>query len=80
MAGVFSGDRKIFTIIGVAEDVHITALYSDPPPLIITPRSRSRAGPVSGQLVSGSLAQRRFTLLFLAGFGLVSLVLAAIGL
>jgi predicted permease len=112
------GDREFFTIIGIAEDVHIAALDRDPPPMIydsmfqIESGASSRTAFVlrserSGQdmfsevqqqvwavdkdlpvyntttlrsLVSESLAQRRFTVLLLAAFGILALVLAAIGL
>ena len=112
------GDRGPFTIVGVAQDVHISALDADPPAMIYMPMFQlqtwtgghtafllrsARAGqnllPEIQQqvwsvdkelplyksttlagLVSVSLAQRRFTVLLLASFGGVALLLAAIGL
>ena len=99
------GDRGLFTIIGVAQDVHISALDADPPAMIYQSMFQMQtwtAGHTafllrtsrSGQdlfsevqqqvwsvdkelplyksttlatLVSDSLAQRRFTMLMLAG-------------
>ena len=112
------GDREFFTIVGVAADVHISALDADPPAMIydsmyqvesgasgrtafVLRADRSVAnvfGEVQRQvwsvdkdlpvysattmatLVSESLAQRRFTVLLLASFAVIALVLAAIGL
>ncbi len=114
----FWGDRGLFTIIGVAQDVHIFALDADPPPMIYQSMFQmqtwtaghtafllrtSRPGQdlfkevkqqvwsVDGQLplynsttlaelVSDSLAQRRFTMLLLGVFSMIALLLAAIGL
>ncbi len=112
------GDRGLFTIIGVAEDVHISALDADPPAMIYQPMFQmqtwtaghtafllrtDRAGQdlfnevqqqvwsidkdlplynstTLATLVSDSLAQRRFTMMLLAAFSAVALLLAAIGL
>jgi len=112
------GDRELFTIIGVAEDVHIVALDAAAPPMIYDSMFQIESGAssrtafvlrsqASGQdlfsavqkqvwsvdkdlpvyntttlaiLVSESLAQRRFTVLLLAAFSGLALVLAAIGL
>ncbi|MGA2430034.1 MAG: ABC transporter permease [Candidatus Acidiferrum sp.] len=38
------GDRGIFTIIGVAADVHISALDADPPPMIYNPMFQVESG------------------------------------
>jgi predicted permease len=112
------GDRAIFTIVGVAADVHIAALDADPPPMIYTSIFQVESG-ASGRnafvlrsrgndqglleevrqqvwsvdkdlpiyntttlenLVSESLAQRRFTVLLLGSFAVIAMVLAAIGL
>jgi putative ABC transport system permease protein len=112
------GDRAMFTIVGVAADVHIAALDADPPPMIYTSIFQVESG-ASGrnafvlrsngsdqglfqevqqqvwsvdkdlpiyntttleELVSESLAQRRFTVLLLGGFALIAMLLAAIGL
>jgi len=112
------GERDLFTIIGVAADVHISALDADPPPMIYMSMFQVESGgsarsafvlrseqsrqvvfsdvqqqiwavdkdlPVynttsMASLVSESLAQRRFTVLVLGTFGIVALLLAAIGL
>jgi len=112
------GDRGLFTIVGVANDVHISALDADPPAMIYQSMFQmqtwtaghtafllrtSRAGQdlfnevqqqvwsvdkdlplynstTLATLVSDSLAQRRFTMLLLAAFSVVALLLAAIGL
>jgi putative ABC transport system permease protein len=112
------GDRAVFTIVGVAADVHIAALDADPPPMIYTSIFQVESG-ASGRnafvlrstgnheglfqevqqrvwsvdkdlpiyntttlenLVSESLAQRRFTVLLLGSFAVIAMVLAAIGL
>ena len=39
------GDRGLFTIIGIAGDVHVSALDADPPPMIYTSRFQVRSGP-----------------------------------
>lgn len=114
----WGGDGTLFTIIGVAADVHISALDADPPPMIYMSAFQVQSGSAgrtalvlrsgeSGQvsfadvqrqiwavdkdlpvynttsmaaLVSESLAQRRFTVMLLGTFGMVALLLAAIGL
>ena len=112
------GNRDLFTIAGVAADVHISALDADPPPMIYTSMFQVESG-ASGRnafvvrsngeeqglfqevqqqvwsvdkdlpiyntttlekLVSGSLAQRRFTVLLLGSFAVIAVLLAAIGL
>ena len=112
------GNRAMFTIAGVAADVHISALDADPPPMIYTSMFQVESG-ASGRnafvlrsngmgqglfqevqqqvwsvdkdlpiyntttlanLVSESLAQRRFTVLLLGSFAVIAVVLAAIGL
>jgi len=112
------GDRNLFTIIGVAADVHISALDADPPPMIYDSMFQVESG-ASGRnafvlrsngeeqglfqevqqqvwsvdkdlpiyntttltnLVSESLAQRRFTVLLLGSFAAIAVLLAAIGL
>jgi predicted permease len=116
------GDRGLFTIIGVANDVHISALDADPPPMIYQSMFQVESGGSSrsafvirlsgsnsvvdagifsalqqqvwavdkdlptydsgtmDELVSVSLAQRRFTTLLMGGFALVALLLASVGL
>jgi predicted permease len=112
------GDMAIFTIIGVARDVHISALDADPPPMVYssifqiesgatgrmafvlrtTGASQGLVQEVQQQiwavdkdlpvyhsttleiLVSESLAQRRFIVVLLGCFGVIALILAAIGL
>lgn len=112
------GDREFFTVIGVAQDVHISALDADPPPMIymsmfqlqtwtaghtafvlradrsaqsLLPEVQQQIWSVDKELplyksttlsalVSESLAQRRFTVLLLATFAGIALLLAAIGL
>jgi len=112
------GDRDYFTIVGVAADVHISALDADPPAMIYDSMYQVESG-ASGHtafvlhaegsaenafeevrqqvwsvdkdlpmfsattmstLVSESLAQRRFSVLLLASFAVIALVLAAVGL
>jgi putative ABC transport system permease protein len=112
------GDLALFTIIGVAEDVHISALDADPPPMIYNSMFQVERG-ASGRtafvlrtngasqglvqevqqqiwavdkdlpvyhtttletLVAESLSQRRFTVVLLGSFGVIALILAAIGL
>jgi predicted permease len=112
------GGRWPFTIIGVAADVHISALDADPPPMIYDSMFQVESG-ASGRtafvlrttgvtqglfsavqravwsvdkelpvyksssladLVSESMAQRRFTVMLLGSFAVITLVLAAIGL
>ena len=112
------GDRAMFTIVGVAADVHIAALDADPPPMIYTSMFQVESG-ASGrnafvlrsngsdqglfqevqqqvwsvdkdlpiyntttleELVSDSLAQRRFTVLLLGSFAILAFSLYAIGL
>ena len=112
------GDRALFTIAGVAADVHVSALDADPPPMIYTSMFQVESG-ASGRnafvlrsngqgqglfqevqlqvwsvdkdlpiyntttlanLVSESLAQRRFTVLLLGSFAVIAVVLAAVGL
>lgn len=112
------GDRALFTIIGVAADVHISALDVDPPPMIYNSMFQVESG-ASGrtafivrtqgtalglfdalqrqvwsvdkdlpvyqsttlsELVSESVAQRRFTVFLLGTFAVLALLLAAIGL
>jgi putative ABC transport system permease protein len=112
------GDRGLFTIVGVAEDVHISALDADPPPMIYQSMFQmqtwtaghtafllrtNRAGQdlfsevqqqvwsidkelplynstTLATVVSDSLEERRFTMMLLAAFSGVALLLAAIGL
>ena len=112
------GDRALFTIVGVAQDVHIAALDADPPPMVYDSMFQVQSGasgrmalvfrtsgntqvpldevkrvvssidpdlPIYGVtslsiLVSDSLAQRKFTLLVLAGFAFIAALLAVIGL
>jgi putative ABC transport system permease protein len=112
------GDRGLFTVIGVAQDVHISALDADPPPMIymsmfqlqtwtaghtafllrtsrsgqdLLPEIQQQVWSIDkelplyksttlAELVSDSLAERRFTVLLLATFSGVALLLAAIGL
>ena len=116
------GDRGLFTIIGVANDVHISALDADPPAMIYQSMFQVESGGSSrsafvirlsgsnsivdtgifsalqqqvwavdkdlptydsgtmDELVSASLAQRRFTTLLMGGFALVALLLASVGL
>jgi len=112
------GDRALFTIIGVAEDVHVAALDADPPPMIYNSMFQVESGASSRTafvlrgtadaqglfhavqqevwavdkdlpvyntttletLVSESLSQRRFTVMLLASFAVIALMLAAIGL
>jgi len=112
------GDRALFTVIGVAEDVHISALDADPPPMIYNSIFQVESGatgrsafvlrtngasqglvqevqqqiwavdkdlPVYNTttletLVAESLSQRRFTVVLLGSFGVIALILAAIGL
>jgi predicted permease len=112
------GDRALFTIIGVAADVHVTSLDADAPPMVynsmfqvesgatgsmaLVLRGSSGVAPQMGEirsivwsldrdlplyretsletLVAESLAQRRFTVLLLAGFAVSALLLAAIGI
>jgi putative ABC transport system permease protein len=114
----WGGDGDFFTIIGIAADVHISALDSDPPPMIYLSTFQVESGgagrtafvlrsqqpgqilfnevqqrvwsidkdlPVynttsMASLVSESIAQRRFTVLLLSTFGVLALLLAAIGL
>jgi len=111
------GDREVFTIIGIASDVRISALDADPPPMIYQSMFQIDSGASSrtafelrtsntqglvdavqrqvwavdkdlplyhsttlANLVSESVAQRRFTALLLGSFALIALLLAAIGL
>ena len=112
------GNLKLYTVIGVVDDVRISALDADPPPMIYNSMFQTQSGASSrtayllrssrrGQdlfsevqrqvwsvdkdlplynsttlatLVSDSLAQRRFTMLLLAAFSAIALLLAAIGL
>ena len=112
------GDRGMFTIVGIVDDVHISALDADPPVMIYQPMFQLQtwtaghtafllrtARPTQdlfnevqqqvwsidkelplyksttlATLASDSLAQRRFTMLLLAAFSAVALLLAAIGL
>ena len=112
------GDRALFTVIGVAADVHISALDADPPPMIYysmfqvesavgghtafivrtAAATEGRFDAVQRQVwsvdkdlpvyqsttlaavVAESVAQRRFTVFLLGSFGVVALLLAAIGL
>ncbi len=114
----FWGDRGLFTIIGVVDDVHVFSLDADPPAMIyqsmfqmqtwtaghtafVLRSSRASQDLFSevqqqiwsidkdlplydsttlATLVSDSLAQRRFTMLLLAAFSGIALLLAAIGL
>jgi len=107
-----------FTVIGVAEDVHISALDADPTPMIYLSMFQVERGPAGRTafvmrtngtsqglvqevqqqiwavdkdlpvyntttletLVAESLSQRRFTVVLLGSFGVIALVLAAIGL
>ena len=112
------GDRGLFTIVGVVDDVHVFSLDADPPAMIYQSMFQmqtwtaghtafvlrtSRPGQdlfsevqqqvwsvdkelplykstTLATLVSDSLAQRRFTMMLLAAFSGVALLLAAIGL
>ncbi len=112
------GDMAIFTIIGVARDVHVSALDADPPPMVYSSIFQIESGATGrmafvlrtdgasqglvqevqrqiwavdkdlpvyhtaslNTLVAESLAQRRFTVVLLGSFGVIALILAAIGL
>ena len=115
------GDRALFTIVGVAGDVHISALDADPPPTIYNSMFQVQSGasertalilrlsparqrgqglyreiqqqiwsldrdlPVYHfttfeELISDSVAQRRFTTVLMLSFALIALALALIGL
>ena len=112
------GNLKLYTIIGVVDDVHISALDADPPPMIYNAMFQTQSGASSrtaflvrtsrsgqdlfsevqqqvwsvdrdlplynsttlAELVSDSVAQRRFTMLLLTAFSVVALLLAGIGL
>jgi predicted permease len=112
------GDREVFTIIGIASDVRISALDADPPPMIYQSMFQIESGASSrtaielrtsvnaqnlfhavqqkvwavdkdlplysstslADLVSESIAQKRFTALLLGSFALIALLLAAVGL
>jgi predicted permease len=112
------GDREVFTIIGIASDVRISALDADPPPMIYQSMFQVESGASSrtafelrtsvnsqglfdavqqkvwavdkdlplysstslADLVSESIAQKRFTALLLGSFALIALLLAAVGL
>jgi predicted permease len=116
------GDRDIFTIIGVAADVHVSALDADPGPMVYNSMFQVESGassrtafvlrlanadesvqqgifaalegriwsidkdlPLCGettlnQLLSASVAQRRFTMLLMVGFAAIALALAVVGL
>jgi len=112
------GNLKLYTVIGVVDDVHISALDADPPPMIYNSMFQTQSGASSrtaflvrtsrtgedlfkeiqqqvwsvdrdlplynstslAELVSDSLAQRRFTVLLLTAFSAIALLMAAIGL
>jgi predicted permease len=115
------GDRALFSIVGIAGDVHISALDADPPPMIYHSMFQVQSGasvrtalvvrlapgrqhnpdlfraiqqqawaldrelPVYDfttleALISGSVAQRRFTTVLMLAFALTALALALIGL
>jgi predicted permease len=116
------GDRDIFTIIGVAADVHVSALDADPGPMVYNSMFQVESGassrtafvlrlanadqsvqqgifaaleariwsvdkdlPLYGEttlneLLSASVAQRRFTMLLMVGFAAIALALAVVGL
>jgi putative ABC transport system permease protein len=114
------GGRNLFTIVGIAGDVHISALDADPPAMIYYSMFQVQSGasdrtalllrhdpstpdkdllarihlqvwsldrdlPIYNftpldTLISGSLAQRRFTTVLTLSFGLIALALALIGL
>src|SRR2546423_725485 len=116
------GGRSIFTIIGIAADVHTSALDADPGPMVYDSmfqvgsgasartafvvrlansepdasqrmvqslqeqmRSLDKDLPLYGMttlkdLVSESVAQRRFTVLLMGGFAVIALMLAIMGL
>jgi putative ABC transport system permease protein len=114
----WGGEDHLFTIVGIAADVHISALDADPPAMIYFSMFQMNTGnagrtafvlrseqpgqilfnevqqqvwavdkdlPVynttsMASLVSESIAQRRFSVLLLGTFGVLGLVLAAIGL
>lgn len=116
------GDRAMFTIVGVVNDVRISALDADPPPMIYDSMFQVESGASSRtafiirlsraareteqaiynavrqqiwsvdkdlptyetttmtELVSESVAQRRFTTLLMSSFAGLAVALAAIGL
>jgi predicted permease len=116
----FHWGRALFTIVGIAADVHISALDADPPPMIYNSMFQVESGAsertalilsgdLGGQhqdlftriqqqvwaldrdlpiysfaaldtLISGSIAQRRFTTILTLSFGLIALALALVGL
>ena len=43
------GDRGLFTIVGIAQDVHIAALDADPPPMVYQPMFQVQSG-ASGRM------------------------------
>jgi predicted lysophospholipase L1 biosynthesis ABC-type transport system permease subunit len=114
------GDRAMFTIVGVVDDVRISALEADPPPMIYLSMFQVESGASSRmafvvrmsrahmdravfraiqqqiwsvdkdlpaydtttleELVSDSVAQRRFMSLLMTAFAMTALLLACTGL
>lgn len=115
------GGRALFTIVGIVNDVRISALDADPPPMIYDSmfqvesgasartafviRASTREGAAESlykaveqqiwsvdkdlptyntstlaELVSESIAQRRFATLLMGSFAVLALVLAAVGI